>query len=107
MEWALFDGLAPESADRILAAARRVRLSRGEVMFHEGDHGESVFLVEAGKVAVRISTPEGALVTVALLGPGSAIDRRYCRTDRFFWAPIRRSVWPIDRHLSWLGTGPC
>lgn len=73
MKWALFDGLAPESVDRILAAARRVRLSRGEVLFHEGERGESVYLVETGKVAVRISTPEGALVTVAMLGPGSAV----------------------------------
>jgi CRP/FNR family transcriptional regulator, cyclic AMP receptor protein len=73
MEWALFDGLAPESVDRILAAARRVRLSRGQVLFHEGERGESVYLVETGKVAVRISTPEGALVTVAMLGPGSAV----------------------------------
>jgi CRP/FNR family transcriptional regulator, cyclic AMP receptor protein len=73
MEWAVFDGLAPENVDRILAAARRVRLSRGEVLFHEGAHGDSVYLVETGKVAVRISTPEGAVATVALLGPGSAV----------------------------------
>jgi CRP/FNR family transcriptional regulator, cyclic AMP receptor protein len=73
MEWALFGGLAPESVDRILATARRVRLSRGEVLFHEGERGESVYLVETGKVAVRISTPEGALITVAVLGPGSAV----------------------------------
>jgi len=61
MQWALFEGLAPESVDRILAAARRVRLSRGKIMFHEGEHGDSVYLVERGKVAVRISTPDGAL----------------------------------------------
>jgi CRP/FNR family transcriptional regulator, cyclic AMP receptor protein len=73
MEWALFDGLAPEGVERILAAARRVRLSRGEILFHEGERGDSVYLVETGKVAVRISTSEGALVTVALLGPGSAV----------------------------------
>lgn len=73
MEWALFDGLAPESIDRILAAARRVRLSRGEVLFHEGDRADSVYLIETGKVAARISTPNGAVVTVALLGPGSAV----------------------------------
>jgi CRP/FNR family transcriptional regulator, cyclic AMP receptor protein len=73
MNWALFDGLAPESVDRVLAAARRISLSRGEVLFREGDHGDSVYLVQSGKVAVRISTPEGALVTVALLGPGSAV----------------------------------
>jgi CRP/FNR family transcriptional regulator, cyclic AMP receptor protein len=73
MQWPLFDGLAPESVDRILAAARRIRLSRDGVLFREGDRAESLYLVESGKVAVRISTPEGALVTVALLGPGSAV----------------------------------
>jgi CRP/FNR family transcriptional regulator, cyclic AMP receptor protein len=73
MQWALFDGLASESVDRILASARRVRLARGAILFHEGERAESVYLVERGKVAVRISTPEGALVTVAVLGPGSAV----------------------------------
>jgi CRP/FNR family transcriptional regulator, cyclic AMP receptor protein len=73
MQWALFDGLAPESVDRILASARRMRLARGAILFHEGERAESVYLVETGKVAVRISTPEGALVTVAVLGPGSAV----------------------------------
>jgi CRP/FNR family transcriptional regulator, cyclic AMP receptor protein len=73
MQWALFDGLASESVDRMLAAARRVRLSRGEILFHEGDRAESVYLIESGKVAARISTPDGALVTVAVLGPGSAV----------------------------------
>jgi CRP/FNR family transcriptional regulator, cyclic AMP receptor protein len=73
MQWALFDSLAPENVDRMLAAARRVRLSRGEILFHEGDRAESVYLIESGKVAARISTPDGALVTVAVLGPGSAV----------------------------------
>jgi CRP/FNR family transcriptional regulator, cyclic AMP receptor protein len=73
MEWVLFDGLAPESVDGILAATRRARLSRGEILFHEGERGDSVYLIETGKVAVRISTPEGAHVTMALLGPGSAV----------------------------------
>jgi CRP/FNR family transcriptional regulator, cyclic AMP receptor protein len=73
MQWALFDGLAAESVDRMLAAARRVRLSRGEILCHEGDRAESVYLIESGKVAARISTPDGALVTVAVLGPGSAV----------------------------------
>jgi CRP/FNR family cyclic AMP-dependent transcriptional regulator len=73
MEWVLLDGLAPDSVGRILAATRRARLSRGEILFHEGERGDSVYLIETGKVAVRISTPEGALVTMALLGPGSAV----------------------------------
>ena len=73
MQWALFDGLPPESVVPILAAARRVRLSRGGILFREGERADSIYLIESGKVAVRISTPEGALVTVAVLGAGSAV----------------------------------
>ena len=73
MQWALFEGLPLESVDRILAAARRVRLPRGGILFHEGERADCVYLIESGKVAVRISTPEGALVTVAVLGAGSAV----------------------------------
>ena len=73
MQWALFDGLPLESVDRILAAARRVRLPRGGILFREGERADCVYLIESGKVAVRISTPEGALVTVAVLGAGSAV----------------------------------
>ena len=73
MQWALFDGLPLESVDRIIAAARRVRLPRGGILVREGEHAETVYLIESGKVAVRISTPEGALVTVAVLGAGSAV----------------------------------
>jgi len=73
MQWALFDGIPLESVDRILAAARRVRLSRDGILFREGERADSVYLIESGKVAVRISTPEGAPVTLAVLGAGSAV----------------------------------
>lgn len=69
--WALLAGLTDEDQGRVLAAARRRRFSRGEVLFHEGDPGESLHLLQLGRVAVRMSTAAGDVVTLGLLGPGA------------------------------------
>jgi CRP/FNR family transcriptional regulator, cyclic AMP receptor protein len=68
----LLDTLDDEDRRRLLAAAHRRRYSAGEVIFHEGDRGESVHLVERGHVAIRIGTPLGDVATLTILGPGSA-----------------------------------
>jgi CRP/FNR family transcriptional regulator, cyclic AMP receptor protein len=49
--------------------ARRT-FRRGETLFHEGDPGDSLHLIEKGRVAIRPSTPAGDVVTLAILGPG-------------------------------------
>ncbi|MFN2503357.1 MAG: Crp/Fnr family transcriptional regulator [Acidimicrobiales bacterium] len=73
MEWQLLKGLSDTDVRRVLASARRRRFSKGEVLFHEGDPAASIHLVDRGRVAVRISTPLGDVVTVDLLGPGDAL----------------------------------
>lgn len=69
-QWQRFAGLSPEVTAPFLAVAVRRRYSKGEVIFHEGDPGEAVHLVEKGKVAVRVSTPLGEVTTLAIRGPG-------------------------------------
>jgi CRP-like cAMP-binding protein len=54
----------------VLAATKRRRFARGEVVLHEGDPGESVHLIRTGRFAVRVSTPTGDTATLAVLGPG-------------------------------------
>jgi CRP-like cAMP-binding protein len=70
MEFPLLAGL--DDADRrdLLAEARKRRFSRREVIFHEGDPGDSVHLVADGHVGIRISTPRGDLAIVRIIGPG-------------------------------------
>jgi CRP-like cAMP-binding protein len=60
---------APERR-RLLAAARRRRFAPGEVVFHEGDLGDSLHVVTRGHAAVRSATPRGDVLTLGLLGPG-------------------------------------
>lgn len=54
----------------MLAAARPHRYARGEVLVNEGDPSESLHLVASGRLAVRVSTSDGANATINLLGPG-------------------------------------
>jgi CRP-like cAMP-binding protein len=51
----------------------RRRFAKGEVIFHEGDPGDAVHLVDKGKVAVRIATPLGEVTTLSVRGPGDFV----------------------------------
>src|SRR5664279_6410691 len=70
MSWALFSELPPEQARLVLATARRRRFARREVVFHEGDPGDTLHLIDRGHVAVRVTTPLGDTATLRVIGPG-------------------------------------
>lgn len=70
MEWALFDGIASEHVRAVVALARRRKFARGDVVFHEGDPGDTLHLIERGHVAVRVTTEFGATATLRVIGPG-------------------------------------
>jgi CRP/FNR family cyclic AMP-dependent transcriptional regulator len=69
-EWPLLSQLVPEQRRQLLAAGRGRQFARREVIFHEGDPGDSLHLVQRGRVAVRVTTPMGDVVTLTVLGPG-------------------------------------
>jgi CRP/FNR family cyclic AMP-dependent transcriptional regulator len=68
--WRLFAGLPSDVSRTFLAAAVRKRYAKGEVIFHEGDPGDAVHLLDKGKVAVRIATPLGDVTTLSVRRPG-------------------------------------
>lgn len=70
MTRSLLDDLDGLDRRELVAASRRRRFARNEVLFHEGDPGASLHLVRKGYVAIRASTPLGDVVTLAVLGPG-------------------------------------
>jgi CRP-like cAMP-binding protein len=69
--WPLLASLPDTEARELLSAARRRRFNRHEVVFHEGDPGDSVHLIDRGRVALRVTTPLGDTVTLRILGPGA------------------------------------
>jgi CRP/FNR family transcriptional regulator, cyclic AMP receptor protein len=76
VEHALLSGLS--DADRRHVLARTVRRSyrKDETLFHEGDPGESLHLVERGRVAIRASTRNGDVVILAVLRQGDSFGEQ-------------------------------
>ena len=65
----LLDVLDDDEQRDVLAAARRRRFKRNEVVFHDGDPGDALHLVVSGHFAIRITTPMGDKATVRVFGP--------------------------------------
>ena len=70
MEWALLRPLSEEERREVLRLARRRRFRRGEILFHEGDPGDTLHLIDRGHVAMRVTTPLGDVATLIVEGPG-------------------------------------
>jgi CRP-like cAMP-binding protein len=70
MEWPMLQMLDDAERRQLLSAARRRRFARNEVIFHEGDPANSLHLLASGHVSVRVATPDGDSVTLAIVGPG-------------------------------------
>ena len=66
----LLDMLGHDEQREVLAAARRRRFKRNEVVFHDGDPGDTLHLVVSGHFAIRITTPMGDQAMVRVFGPG-------------------------------------
>jgi CRP/FNR family transcriptional regulator, cyclic AMP receptor protein len=62
--------LSDDERKALLSAARRRRFGRNEVIFHEGDPGDSLHVIVKGHVLVRVTTPTGDVATFGILGPG-------------------------------------
>jgi CRP-like cAMP-binding protein len=72
MEWPIFTGLPQEDVQAVLGVARRRTFSKGEIVFHRGDPGDSLHLVVRGRFAVRVMTPVGDVATLGIRGPGES-----------------------------------
>jgi CRP-like cAMP-binding protein len=73
VRWSFLEGVPEDDRRRLLAATHRRRFARREVLFHEGDPGDTVHLLDRGRVAVRITTPLGDVATLRVRGPGEVI----------------------------------
>jgi len=82
VNWPILRSLSDEDRRRILASTRRRRYARREVLFHEGDPGDTLHLIDKGRVAVRITTPLGDVATLGVLGPGEVVGEMAVLEDR-------------------------
>jgi CRP-like cAMP-binding protein len=66
----ILDRLPREGVERLLRGGRRRRFGKGEVVFHEGDLGDTLHFIVRGRFAVTTSTASGDAATLAILGAG-------------------------------------
>jgi CRP-like cAMP-binding protein len=66
----LLDGVPADEAERVLRTARRRTFAKGEVIFHEGDPADALYVIVKGRCAVRICTPYGDVATLTVLRDG-------------------------------------
>ena len=72
MEWRLLEGVPAEQVRELLQIARRRRFARNEVVFHRDDPGDSLHLIQKGRVSIAVMTPLGDVATIAVRGPGES-----------------------------------
>jgi len=66
----LFRGIDREQLTRIAGGMARRRYRRNEVLFHEGDPGDSLHLLVEGRVKIVRESAEGEEAIVVVLSPG-------------------------------------
>jgi CRP/FNR family transcriptional regulator, cyclic AMP receptor protein len=72
VEWRLLADVPAADVRELLQVARRRTFSRGEVVFHRDDPGDSLHLIVKGRFAIRVMTPLGDTATIAVRGPGES-----------------------------------
>ena len=65
-----FEGLTDEQERELRTVMQRRRFDRGEVVFHEGDPGASLHIIESGWFLVHTVTGTGERVGMTIEGPG-------------------------------------
>jgi CRP/FNR family cyclic AMP-dependent transcriptional regulator len=68
----LLEPLTAAARADVLEAAVSKRFRRGETLVREGEPGESLHLVRSGRLAVRVSTSDGATATLTVMSAGES-----------------------------------
>ena len=67
----LFTGVDERAMELVANALRVRRFRRGEVIFHAGDPGDSLFIVASGSVKITVTAEDGAEPAIlTTIGPG-------------------------------------
>lgn len=66
----LFAGLDVEGLRELATAVKRRAFRAGEVIFHQDDSGQVLYVIREGKVKIYITSPDGQDVSLAVFGPG-------------------------------------
>jgi CRP/FNR family cyclic AMP-dependent transcriptional regulator len=66
----LFANMDSEQTRALQASMTRIEMGRGEVLFHEGEPGDRLYVIAAGKIKLGRRSSDGRENLLAVLGPG-------------------------------------
>jgi CRP/FNR family transcriptional regulator len=66
----LFAALDDEAQQALLGQMNSSRLERGDILFREGDQGDTLYVIGEGKVKLGRTSADGRENLIAILGPG-------------------------------------
>ncbi|WP_392543288.1 Crp/Fnr family transcriptional regulator [Oryzobacter telluris] len=66
----LFATIDDQTAESLIATMSPQRLERGDILFHEGDQGDRLYVIGEGKIKLGRTSTDGRENLLAILGPG-------------------------------------
>lgn len=69
----IFQGVDPEAAEALAKEMETVDVRRGDVLFNEGEPGDSLYIVLSGKIKVGRRAADGRQNLIALMGPSDMV----------------------------------
>src|SRR4051812_34463296 len=65
----IFQGLSDDAVEPVVSRLEMLTLPRGRVVFNEGEPGDSLYIVVAGKIKLSRRAPDGRENVLAVMGP--------------------------------------
>ena len=72
VEWPIFQSLDPAERREVIKVSVRRKFKSGDIIFHHGDIGSSLHLIDKGLVAIRVVDRLGTTITFDVLPPGTS-----------------------------------
>lgn len=108
----LFSGMEAASLTSLARSLRTRRFRRGEVLFHQGDPGDALFIVLSGAVKIVLPSEEGDEAILATLQRGdflgelALLDGAERSATAIALEPAETLVLPRDRFRELIGNEP-
>ena len=67
---ALFAGLSDQELEVLAGSLGKRTFGKGMIIFHKGSPGQTLYIIESGKVRIFIISESGQEISVNIYGPG-------------------------------------
>ncbi|MEV6346773.1 Crp/Fnr family transcriptional regulator [Actinoplanes sp. NPDC051851] len=69
----IMQGIDAEAAEELATSLDYLEIPKGGAIFHEGDQGDSLYIVMSGKIKLGSRAPDGRQNLIAIMGPSDMV----------------------------------